>query len=102
LDEIKAALCHHMAVVIVIDTNLIGGMAKYNGMIMNLAENASYNGRHAITVVGYYDNPIKRGDGFLVVRNSWGNTWANQGYFYLPYEYAQDTKWVNEAWVMEV
>ncbi len=57
---------------------------------------------HAVTIIGYDDNYKKEnftryvhgeavdgstpsGDGAFIVRNSWGHTWGNQGYFYLSY-----------------
>lgn len=39
-------------------------------------------GGHAVLAVGY-DN--RRG--VLIVRNSWGPSWADGGYFYMPYDY---------------
>lgn len=39
-------------------------------------------GGHAVLVVGY-DNVKK----VLIVRNSWGATWGDAGYFYMPYAY---------------
>lgn len=39
-------------------------------------------GGHAVLIVGYDDTKQ-----YLIVRNSWGETWGDKGYFYLPYEY---------------
>lgn len=41
-------------------------------------------GGHAVLAVGY-DN--RRG--VLIVRNSWGASWADGGYFYMPYDYVR-------------
>lgn len=51
-------------------------------------------GGHAVMAVGYDDNiTIKNSinnletKGALIIRNSWGTTWGDAGYGYLPYEY---------------
>jgi C1A family cysteine protease len=41
-------------------------------------------GGHAVLVVGY-DQSTKR----LLVRNSWGPNWGQNGYFTIPYEYVE-------------
>ena len=47
---------------------------------------------HAITIVGWDDNYSKenflmtpRGDGAWIVKNSWGESWGDDGYFYVSY-----------------
>ncbi|HUO47889.1 MAG TPA: C1 family peptidase [Acidimicrobiales bacterium] len=39
-------------------------------------------GGHAVLAVGYSDPK-----GQVIVRNSWGSTWGDGGYFYMPYQY---------------
>lgn len=53
------------------------------------------DGGHAVVAAGYDDNiKIKNGTagakettGAILVRNSWGSTWGESGYGWLPYEY---------------
>jgi cathepsin B len=46
----------------------------------------SYQGLHAILVVGYYDDAYYGGGGYFKVKNSWGTGWASYGgYFYIAY-----------------
>lgn len=42
-------------------------------------------GGHAVLAVGY-DDKARR----LIVRNSWGASWGDNGYFYMPYDYITD------------
>ena len=39
-------------------------------------------GGHAVVAVGYSDPKSQ-----LIVRNSWGVSWGDHGYFYMPYQY---------------
>ena len=41
-------------------------------------------GGHAVFAVGY-DNQAN----VFIVKNSWGDSWGDGGYFYLPYEYVR-------------
>ncbi len=52
---------------------------------------ASFDGGHAVAVVGYVDEPSVLGGGYLILRNSWGKICGDQGYQYLPYNYLTRT-----------
>jgi C1A family cysteine protease len=44
-------------------------------------------GGHAVVAVGYSDPK-----GQIIVRNSWGASWGDHGYFYMPYQYLTGSK----------
>ena len=51
-----------------------------------------YEGGHAIAIVGWDDtfdrnkfSPAAAGNGAFIMRNSWGTSWGESGYFYISY-----------------
>lgn len=53
-------------------------------------------GGHAVLCVGYKDD-VQR----FIVRNSWGDSWALQGYFEMPYEYLMDRQLSSDFWTIK-
>jgi C1A family cysteine protease len=47
-------------------------------------------GGHAVVAVGYDDRRIRTSTGGLLVRNSWGSKWGEDGYGWLPYSYVEE------------
>lgn len=43
---------------------------------------------HAISLVGWDDNPAEGGGGCWILRNSWGSTWGESGYMRIRYKSA--------------
>lgn len=52
----------------------------------------NYVGGHAVDVVGYDDK-----DQVLIIKNSWGDTWGDRGYFKLPYLMVSSVVW--DCWI---
>ncbi|HZY70545.1 MAG TPA: C1 family peptidase [Thermoplasmata archaeon] len=52
-------------------------------------------GGHAVVAVGY-DDPSQR----FRVRNSWGTSWGQKGYFTMPYQYLADRNLSDDFWVV--
>lgn len=68
--------------------------ASATGKIPYPCRDESSVGGHAIVAVGYDDKmSIENGDcglktkGALLIRNSWGKNWGDEGYGWLPYDY---------------
>ncbi|HKA54153.1 MAG TPA: C1 family peptidase [Candidatus Binatia bacterium] len=55
-------------------------------------------GGHALFCCGYQDDTAYEGGGFLIVKNSWGTGFGDQGYVYLPYAYISDPKLTSDIW----
>jgi C1A family cysteine protease len=53
-------------------------------------------GGHAVLLVGYDDATSR-----WLVRNSWGDTWGQAGYFTLPYAYLTDPQLASDFWVLQ-
>ncbi len=90
-DGIKEAILKYGAVATGIYYSglyLLGNSYYYYDVIMP--------SNHAVTIVGWDDsysrynfNHIPEGDGAFIVKNSWGEDWCDNGYFYVSY---YDTK----------
>jgi C1A family cysteine protease len=87
--------------------------AESDGKIPFPGRGEKVEGGHAIMAVGYDDSlKIKNTSsgettvGAMLIRNSWGKTWGDGGYGWLPYEYVLqelavdwwtliDSKWID-------
>ncbi len=54
-------------------------------------------GGHAVLAVGYRD-----ADQVFIVRNSWGRSWGDVGYCYMPYAYLLDGNLTSDFWQIQV
>lgn len=53
-------------------------------------------GGHAVVLCGF-DN-VNR---LFLVRNSWGEQWGTDGYFWMPFDFCVDRKYCSDFWVIE-
>lgn len=104
-EMIKRAIVEYGAVSVGIYINAIynDNMTGYSDKTFNRETSAYYSGLqygvdvgtdHAVTIVGWDDafskddfgNNKPEKDGAWIVRNSWGDVWGDEGYFYVSYE----------------
>jgi C1A family cysteine protease len=52
-------------------------------------------GGHAVLAVGYDDSTQR-----FTVRNSWGDSWGDHGYFTMPYAYVTSAHLASDLWVL--
>ena len=67
------------------------------GSIPYPSKNEQAEWGHAVVAVGYDDNKVitntrsnEKKKGALMIRNSWGSSWGQDGYGWLPYDYVLD------------
>lgn len=54
---------------------------------------------HAVALVGYGKGQNFPGGGYFIFRNSWGTTFGDQGYGYMPFDYVQ--KYANDLCIFD-
>lgn len=60
-------------------------------------ETRTTHGWHAMLCVGYSDI-----DRVFIVRNSWGETWGDKGYCYIPYDYMMHENYnAHDSWIIK-
>ena len=71
-----------------------GVSVAQTGVVTMPAKTEECLGGHAILVVGYDD-----AQQHYIVRNSWGPSWGDKGYFYVPYDYFTNRDLADDFWV---
>jgi C1A family cysteine protease len=66
------------------------------GIVPMPSPDESVIGAHSVVLVGY-DDAVDR----FRVRNSWGTTWGQDGYFEMPYLYVTSASLASDFWVLQ-
>lgn len=75
-------------------------VAKTGNMPMPTPKEENMGG-HAVLMCGFDDSKvIGNQTGAFLVRNSWGPTWGEGGYFWMPYAYAVNPDTANDFWTL--
>lgn len=65
------------------------------GIVNMPTTNENLLGGHAVMAIGYDDNQKR-----FLVRNSWGISWGQKGYFTIPYDYLTNRNLSDDFWVI--
>jgi C1A family cysteine protease len=97
LIEIKKVLASNLPIVvgIAIFKSFESFMVSWTGMVPMPSPGEERLGNHAVLIVGYRDSDKK-----WIMRNSWGSSSMDHGYFYLDYEYLLNADYASDLWAI--
>ena len=84
LSDVVAAIRNGEPVVINLDVNNSFMNPRAGGIVM---PGGMLQGGHAIALTGVVLDSRVGGGGYFVIKNSWGSSWGDKGYGYLPFSY---------------
>src|SRR5579871_6673555 len=97
LDQIKACLASGFPFVFgfTVYASFESSQVASTGKMPMPQPNEQMLGGHAVMAVGYNDATQ-----CVIVRNSWGPSWGDKGYFYMPYAYISNTNLASDFWTV--
>jgi C1A family cysteine protease len=89
LGDLKDAIASNLSVVFgfTVYQSFESQAVAHSGVLPMPKPGEATVGGHAVVAVGYSD-----GENQVIVRNSWGASWGDHGYFYMPYQYMTGSK----------
>jgi C1A family cysteine protease len=97
LDQFREVLCEGYPIILGfgVYSSVYDRSVKKTGHIPVPKAGEKREGGHAVLVVGYDDAKEA-----LIIRNSWGEDWGEEGYGYLPYRFIEDPKLSGDFWTI--
>jgi len=98
LTQLKGALAAGFPVVFgfTVYSSFEGAAVARTGVLNLPRHNEQVVGGHAVLLVGYDDDSQR-----FLVRNSWGDSWGQQGYFTMPYAYVTNGNLADDFWLIK-
>lgn len=96
VDDFKGELAAGRAVAVGLELTP-GFINSADGHIPGPVAGEQLRGGHAVVLIGYQNDPAP-GAGAVIFRNSWGDSWGDGGYGYLPYRYLE--QYARQSWVV--
>lgn len=95
LQSLREALAQRLPVVIgfIVYESFESAAVEQTGIVPMPKRNERQLGGHAVLAVGYDD--IKKQ---IIIRNSWGTSWGDRGYGYMPYTMFEGSSIVSDMW----
>ncbi|MBD3316793.1 MAG: hypothetical protein GF344_13480 [Chitinivibrionales bacterium] len=95
LGRIKQALYRGYPVILAVNANADFTVATYKNGVVSWVFKIDGCGSgvcgHAVTAIGYQDDPRVEGGGYLIIKNSWGDSWGDRGMGYCTYAWAENS-----------
>ncbi|CAF1352946.1 unnamed protein product [Adineta ricciae] len=99
INEMKSCLAQGFPILVIMELYKSFDKAQSHGIVpmpkSNETSRASH-GSHAVVLSGYSDHSRA-----FIVRNSWGASWGDRGYCYIPYDYIGNDKLCDIAWTVK-
>lgn len=92
LHSLKVALAqgHPVAIGMIVFESFESDDVAKTGLVPMPQHDEQELGGHALCCVGFDDTMDERDEeGYLIVRNSWGVSWGDKGYCYIPYDFVR-------------
>jgi len=98
LEQIKSALFAGFPIIFGFNVyeSFESQSVKDTGIMPIPKDNEKLLGGHAVLAVGFDDDKQS-----ILVRNSWGKNWGDNGYFYMPYNFIIKSNYCSDFWTIK-